>query len=129
MKRRRLSVKNLEILIGLFALIKGIWLLHDTQYFFYPPNFTWIMDNSIIDTLIALTGVVLIVSSLIASKTQTTLWINISKGCLVIVGVVALLLLLLQLTHGLFTPDFRMNHTALGDGFVFVATYLTASDA
>ena len=128
-KHRKLTVRNLEIIIGAFALIKGLWLVHDSQYFFYPPNLTWIMDNPVVDGLIALVGVILIISSLMASSLHTQGWINASKICLVIVGVVALILLLLQLTHGILTPDFRMSHTALGDGVIFVVAYLTACDA
>lgn len=120
-------VRDLEVLIGLFALIKGLWLFHDQQYFFYPPRLVWLMDNKEIDILVAVCGLMLIIFAFLAYKTHRKAYIIISKVFLVACGVTALILFLLQVTHGIFTPEYRMSHTALGDGIIFALVYLTVS--
>lgn len=55
--------------------------------------------------------------------------IIMAKVFLVLAGVVCMVLALLQITHGIFTPYYRMGHPALGDLIIFGFVYLTACDA
>ncbi len=59
-------------------------------------------------------------------KIQLVIW---AKVFLVLVGVVCMVLALLEITHGIFTPYYRMEHPAWSDLIIFGFVYLTACDA
>ena len=131
--KARLTVRNCEILIGLFMLGKGLWLLRDSHYFIYPPQFESIENSRYIDIGLIILGLLLIVSAFlvpyIKDKKKKIQLIIISKVFLVMIGVVCMILALLQYTHGIFTPYYRMGHSAWGDLIIFGLVYLTACDA
>ena len=131
--KARLTVRNCEILIGLFILGKGVWLFHDSHYFIYPPQFENIENSRYIDCTLILLGVLLILSAFLIPYINNTKYkimlIIASKVFLVMVGIVCMILALLQLTHGIFTPFYRMGHSAWGDLIIFGFVYLTACDA
>lgn len=126
-----LTPRNVEMLIGLVLLVKGVWLYVDVNYFFYPPNLRVVMNNSLLDIGVMLVGITLFVCALIQDKVKENYFKEVTlliKIMLVLGGIVMLALALSQMTHGIFTPDYRMGHTALGDLFIFFVIDLTASD-
>lgn len=131
--KNKLTVRNCEILIGLFILGKGVWLFHDSHYFIYPPQFQNIENSRYIDLGLILLGLLLMLSAFlipyIKNTKQKIILIILSKVFLVMVGIVCMVLALLQLTHGIFTPFYRMGHSAWGDLIIFCFVYLTACDA
>lgn len=131
--KARLTVRNCEILIGLFMLGKGLWLFRDSHYFIYPPQFQNIENSRYIDIGLIILGLLLIVSAFLVPYIKDTKkkiqLIIISKIFLVMIGVVCMILALLQYTHGIFTPYYRMGHSAWGDLIIFGLVYLTACDA
>ena len=131
--KSKLSVRNSEILIGLFILGKGLWLFHDSHYFIYPPQFQSIENSRYIDLGLILLGALLMITAFLVPYMKTTKrkiqLIIVSKVFLVLAGVVCMVLALLQITHGIFTPFYRMGHSAWGDFIIFCFVYLTASDA
>lgn len=120
------NVRSIEIAIGIVTLIKGLWLYHDRRYFFYPPKWQDVMNNQYIDIFIALVGLALVITALLK---QTPRVRNVIKTLLLLCGVIMLFIGLLQLTHGMFTPEYRMGHSALGDIFIFYIVVLTAGNA
>ena len=131
--KAKLTVRNCELLIGLFILGKGTWLLHDSHYFIYPPQFENIENSRYIDCTLILLGILLMLSAFCVPYINNTKYkimlIVASKVFLVMVGIVCMILALLQLTHGIFTPYYRMGHSAWGDLIIFGFVYLTACDA
>lgn len=131
--KAKLTVRNAELLIGLFILGKGVWLFHDSHYFIYPPQFENIENSRYIDCTLILLGILLILSAFLIPYINNTKYkimlIIASKVFLVMVGIVCMILALLQLTHGIFTPFYRMVHSAWGDLIIFGFVYLTACDA
>ena len=129
----KLNVRNSEILIGLFILGKGLWLLHDSHYFIYPPQFQSIENSRPIDLFLIFLGIFLVVFAFLVPYFKSTNkkieLIIMAKVFLVLAGVVCMVLALLQITHGIFTPYYRMGHPALGDLIIFGFVYLTACDA
>lgn len=129
----KLTVINAELLIGLFILGKGVWLFHDSHYFIYPPQFENIENSRYIDCTLILLGILLMLSAFLIPYINNTKYkimlIIASKVFLVMVGIVCMILALLQLTHGIFTPFYRMGHSAWGDLIIFGFVYLTACDA
>lgn len=119
------------MLIGLVLMIKGVWLFIDANYFFYPPNLRALMNNNLIDIGITLVGIILFICAFLNKTTDTNMQKRLTltiKVMLILSGIITLVLALSQMTHGIFTPDYRMGHTALGDMFMFIVIDLTASD-
>ena len=131
--RSKLNVRNSEILIGLFILGKGLLLYKDSNYFIYPPRFKGIENSRLVVAVLVSLGLLLIISAFFVpyvKKTKRKIQLIIlSKVFLVLAGVVCVSLALLQLTHGIFTPFYRMGHQAWGDLIIFGFVYLTACDA
>lgn len=131
--RSKLNVRNSEILIGLFILGKGLLLYKDSNYFIYPPQFKGIENSRLVVAVLVSLGLLLIISAFFVpyvKKTKRKIQLIIlSKVFLVLAGVVCVSLALLQLTHGIFTPFYRMGHQAWGDLIIFGFVYLTACDA
>ena len=111
--KARLTVRNCEILIGLFMLGKGLWLFRDSHYFIYPPQFESIENSRYIDIGLIILGLLLIVSAFLVPYVKDTKkkiqLIIISKVFLVMIGIVCMILALLQFTHGIFTSYYRMR--------------------
>ena len=131
--RSKLNVRNSEILIGLFILGKGLLLYKDSNYFIYPPQFKGIENSRLVVAVLVSLGLLLIMSAFLVpyvKKTKRKIQLIIlSKVFLVLAGAVCVSLALLQLTHGIFTPFYRMGHQAWGDLIIFGFIYLTACDA
>lgn len=112
---------------------KGLWLLRDSHYFVYPPQFESIENSRYIVIGLIILGLLLIVSAFLVPYIKDTKkkiqLIIISKVFLVMIGAVCMILALLQFTHGIFTPYYRMGHSAWSDLIIFVLAYLTACDA
>lgn len=130
-KHLHLTPKNVEFLVGILLIVKGIWLYHDTHYFFYPPSLKTLMNNDWIDLLIILIGLILITCVLFKPTNETSFKVRrlLIRLCLIVGAIIMLVLGVSQIFHGIFTPLYRMSHTALGDLFVFFVIDLTASDA
>ncbi|MEK3618525.1 hypothetical protein [Lactobacillus crispatus] len=131
--RSKLNVRNSEILIGLFILGKGLLLFKDSNYFIYPPQLENIENSRFVVIILVILGLLLMTSAFLVSYIKETKrkvqLIILSKVFLVLVGVACVTLALLQLTHGIFTPFYRMGHQAWGDLIIFGFVYLTACDA
>ena len=131
--KSKLNIRNCELLIGLFILGKGVCLYHDSHYFIYPPQFQSIENSRYIDLGLILLGALLMITAFLVPYMRSTKrkiqLIIVSKVFLVLAGVVCMVLALLQITHGIFTPFYRMGHSAWGDLIIFGFVYLTASDA
>lgn len=131
--RSKLNVRNSEILIGLFILGKGLLLFKDSNYFIYPPQLENIENSRFVVIILVILGLLLMTSAFLVPYIKETKrkvqLIILSKVFLVLVGVVCVTLALLQLTHRIFTPFYRMGHQAWGDLIIFGFVYLTACDA
>jgi hypothetical protein len=131
--KAKLTIRNCELLIGLFILGKGVWLFHDSHYFIYPPQLENIENSRFVVIILVILGLLLMTSAFLVSYIKETKrkvqLIILSKVFLVLVGVACVTLALLQLTHGIFTPFYRMGHQAWGDLIIFGFVYLTACDA
>lgn len=130
-RKLNLSARNVEMVLGTYAVIKGLWLYSEKNFFFYPPSWTWIMDSSYLDIAIFLIGLLLLIFAVCETKYEplATIRTNAIRVLLVMLGMIMLWLASLSIVHGIFTPDFRMAHSALGDLVIFVIIALTASDA
>lgn len=108
---------------------KGLWLLRDSHYFVYPPQFESIENSRYIEIGLIILGLLLIVSAVLAPYIKDTKkkiqLIIISKVFLVMIGAVCMILALLQFI----TPYYRMGHSAWSDLIIFGLVYLTACDA
>ena len=114
---KKLPIRQIEVLLGLTLFIKGIWLVSEREYFFYPPQLSRAMNTPYLDAVMILAGLLLVIFSLQKKRTKTI--VNTIRILLVISAVIWLFLALAQATHGLFTPEYRMGHPALGDFFIF----------
>lgn len=110
-------IRQIEVLLGLTLLVKGIWLASERSYFFYPPQLSPALNTPYLDAFMIIVGLLLVGFSL--QKKRTRLTVNTIRTLLVISAVIWLFLALIQATHGIFTPEYRMGHPALGDFFIF----------
>ena len=132
LNRLSLTPRNAELGISLVLILKGLLLSWASGYFFYPPELAAYLNNNYLDLLFTLIGTALLISSTMRErifdyKTHNVA-LNIEKVSLVLAGVAFLALATFQITHGAFTVEYRMGHTALGDMFCFYITVLTARD-
>lgn len=127
-----LTPRNAELGISLVLILKGLLLSWASGYFFYPPELATYLNNNYLDLLFTLIGISLLVSShlkrRLSDEQAKYVALNIEKVSLVLAGVSFLALATFQITHGAFTVEYRMAHTALGDMFCFYITVLTARD-
>lgn len=129
-RRLNLTPRNVEMVLGVYTAIKGLWLYSEKSFFFYPPSWVWIMDSPYLDIAIFLVGFLLFIFALCETDIPelAKLRTNAIKALLVILGAIMIWLALLGIMHGLFTNEFRMAHGALGNIVIFAIILLTIGD-
>lgn len=110
-----LKLNDLQVIIALAMIAIGGSLWYDRHYFFWPPNLQSALNDWKIDIFILLVGIVLFFVT--AFRPDDTLLI---RTLLVVCGGIVLGLAFLQLGHIIFTSEFRMGHTAIGDVVLFL---------
>ena len=118
-----LRINNLQVIIALAMMAIGGSLWYDRHYFFWPPNLHGALNDWRIDIFILLVGIMLLVST--ALRPDDTVLI---RTLLVICGGIVLGLAFLQLGHIIFTSEFRMGHTVIGDVVLFLLILHVAHD-
>ncbi|MCZ3664929.1 hypothetical protein L2722_00060 [Lactobacillus gasseri] len=118
-----LKLNNLQVIVALAMMAIGGSLWYDRHYFFWPPNLQSALNDWRIDIFILLVGILLL--SVTAFKPEDTLLI---RTLLVVCGGIVLGLAGLQLGHIIFTSEFRMGHTVIGDVVLFLLILHVAHD-
>lgn len=118
-----LRINNLQVIIALAMMTIGGSLWYDRHYFFWPPNLQSTLNDWRIDIFILLVGIMLLVST--ALRPDDTVLI---RTLLVLCGGIVLGLAFLQLGHIIFTSEFRMGHTVIGDVVLFLLILHVAHD-
>lgn len=118
-----LRINNLQVIIALAMMTIGGSLWYDRHYFFWPPNLQGTLNDWRIDIFILLVGIMLLVST--ALRPDDTVLI---RTLLVLCGGIVLGLAFLQLGHIIFTSEFRMGHTVIGDVVLFLLILHVAHD-
>ncbi len=118
-----LKINSLQTIVALAIIAIGGSLWYDRHYFFWPPNLQSTLNDWRIDILILLLGLALLLITMF--RPDNTLLV---RTLLVICGGIVLGLAGLQLGHILFTSEFRMGHTVIGDIVLFLLILHVAHD-
>lgn len=129
-RKLSLTPRNIELILGVYAAVRGLWLYADPDYFFYPPRWIWIMDSPYLDLFVFLVGSLLFILALCDTDIPelAKLRTNAIKTLLVMLGAIMIWLAFLGIMHGMFTSEFRMAPGALGNIVIFAIILLTISD-
>lgn len=104
-----------QFLAGLSVAVIGIFLLVDRQYFFYPPEWSSLMNDMKLDVIILVAGIGLVICGLYNNKIR---WL--SAIFFILAGAAVLALASIQLMHVVYAGQFRMAHTIIGDVIIFI---------
>lgn len=103
-----------QFLAGLSVAVIGIFLLVDRQYFFYPPEWSSLMNDMRLDVIVLVAGIGMVVCGLMKNRIR---WLTVIF--FVLAGAAVLALASIQLMHVLYAGQFRMAHTIIGDVIIF----------
>ncbi|MCH3904133.1 MAG: hypothetical protein LKE17_00050 [Lactobacillus sp.] len=117
---------QLYIIIGLAVAANGgcLWidkLLAKHGYFFWPPQWAWLMNDDGFDAIAVIAGVGLIIYALMNAHNNAVSGILLGT-CAAFMTLVALV----ELGHALFAGQFRMLNTIIGDVFIVLIILYTA---
>lgn len=69
----RIKNNSIYIIIGLFTFWKGYIFFTERTFFFYPPQWTWLMNNAYFDCCMMLAGLALVIYSVIPYRNDVLL--------------------------------------------------------
>lgn len=118
---KRFKYNLIYIFIGLMAIWRGTVFLTERQFFFYPPQVKSMMNSPLFDSLIVLSGVLLIIYTL--SKSQNNRLLGILLG--VIVGLFTIVTFL-EWEHLSFAGKLDWAQNVGSNLFVIAVTMWTA---
>lgn len=83
----RIKHNDIYLLIGLLAIARGLIFYQERSFFFYPPQFTWLMNNKYFYIALMIAGALLIayvLSDFYVNKILGTL-LGVIAGILVVI--------------------------------------------
>lgn len=110
-----LKTNDLQVVIALAVMAIGGSLWYDRHYFFWPPNLQGVLNDWKIDIFILVLGASLLLTTMFDPERTVLV-----RTLLVFCGGIVLGLAGLQFGHILFTSEFRMGHTVIGDIVLFL---------
>lgn len=109
------------ILIGLLIVAKGYIFFTERNFFFYPPKWTWLMNNALFDVVMILAGLALIVFSLIPYQNNKLLGFLLS-----LIAFMLAILICLELEHVIFVSQIKLKDNIASDLFTIGTIIWTA---
>lgn len=110
-----LKTNDLQVIIALAIMAIGGSLWYDRRYFFWPPNLQNMLNDWRIDIVILVVGACLLIATMLNPENTPLI-----RKLLIICGGIVLGMASLQLGHIIFTSEFRMGHTVIGDVVIFL---------
>lgn len=125
LKQYLINLKNndLQVIVALAIMAIGGSLWYDRRYFFWPPHFQNTLNDWRIGIVILVVGACLLIATMFDPENTSLI-----RKLLIICGGIVLGLASLQLGHIIFTPEFRMGHTVIGDAVIFLLILHVAHD-
>lgn len=117
----RIKQNSLYIIIGMLAIFRGLIFYEERQFFFYPPEFSWLMNSPWFDLTITLSGILLIAYVLSA-------WNN-NKVLGILLGLIAALIALvaiIELEHFLLAGQIKLAQNIASNLFIIAIIMWTA---
>lgn len=116
-------IKNnlIYLLIGLLAFGKGLIFFEERQFFFFPPQWTWLMNNAIFDSLMMLSGLALIIYTLIPYKSDRVLGIILALVAFCFVIIVGI-----EWEHVVFASQIKLKENIASNLFTIGIIFWTA---
>lgn len=113
-----------QIIAGIAVAMIGIFLIVNREYFFWPPEWSSLLNNICIDVIIMVAGEGLVLSAYFNNRFK--LFKNIS---FILSGAVVLALSVTQIVHIIYAGQSRMIYTVIGDLVIFALILLSAYDS
>lgn len=117
----RLVLTVLQTLISLWIAGIGLFLFSDQHYFFWPPEWSHLENNIIIDTFIVLVGLALFLCTIFGVKNR-----KIIATLLVCCGAISFSIATLSLLHIIMSGYWVMSLNVIGEIFLFILILLVA---
>lgn len=111
--KKRLKHNVLYILIGILAIARGLIFYTERQFFFYPPQFTWLMNSPWFDGAMILSGTILIIYIIQPKECNLLLGIllGIIAGLLVLVAII-------EIEHLIFAGQVKLAQNIASNLFI-----------
>lgn len=115
-KRAKLNIPY--IIIGLIVFAKGWIFFCERNFFFFPPQWTWLMNNVLFDGLMMLAGLGLVVFSLVPYKSNKLLGFLLG-----IIAAMLVIIICIEWEHVIFVNQIKLKENIASNLFI-VATII-----
>lgn len=119
--RHSLKHNQLYLLIGLLAIARGLIFYQERQFFYYPPQFSWLMNSPWFDLTIVAFGLFLVIYVLIPYKNNALTGILLAVIASLI-GLVAII----EIEHYIFAGAIKLAQNAVSNLFIICVILWTA---
>lgn len=117
----RLKANSLYILIGILAVVRGQIFYEERQFFFYPPEFSWLMNSPWFDLAMVVSGILLIAYALSSMKSNFILGVLMA----IIAGLIGLVAII-ELEHCVFAGQIKLAQNVASNLFIIAVIMWTA---
>lgn len=119
--KNRAKLNIVYILIGLLVFVKGWVFFRERNFFFFPPQWTWLMNNALFDGLMMATGLGLIILALVPYQNNKLLGILLS-----LIAAMLVIIICIEWEHVIFASQIKLEENIASNLFIVAAIVWTA---
>lgn len=119
--KERIKNNIIYILIGFLTFIKGYIFFNERTFFFYPPQWTWLMNNAFFDGLMMLVGIALIIFAMIPYKNNKLLGFLLS-----LIAFIFVIIICIEWEHVAFAGQIKLKENIASNLFTIGTIFWAA---
>lgn len=104
---------NLYLIIGTLIFLKGLGFCLNRKFFFYPPQFAWLMNNVFLDYSMMIAGIGLLVYVCLPSNNNFVLGV-----LLAIITVLLAIITCIEIEHVIFAGEIEFVQNAISNSAI-----------
>ncbi|MBW0437295.1 hypothetical protein KDZ21_03460 [Lactobacillus crispatus] len=110
---QRLNNNSLYVIISLLIFGKGLGFCLNRKFFFYPPQFAWLMNNVFLDYSMMIAGIGLLVYVCLPSNNNFVLGV-----LLAIITVLLAIITCIEIEHVIFAGEIEFVQNAISNSAI-----------
>lgn len=110
---QRLNNNSLYVIISLLIFGKGLGFYLNRKFFFYPPQFAWLMNNVFLDYSMMIAGIGLLVYVCLPSNNNFVLGV-----LLAIITVLLAIITCIEIEHVIFAGEIEFVQNAISNSAI-----------